>query len=251
MIYDQCSPELKNKLKGTSRYDASKKDNDVVALLMMIRSYCCQFNTLNDEYMSIVGGIKNLLYFFQKARMQANADYHKDFMVMVEVIEEYGGAGSLTYFPNMIKKELKSKKIDMDKASTSEMRDAKMIVRDKFLAALMLSGVNKSKYGKLKRSMAENYVTGTSKYPESPEVVLCILSAYTPSPGWNRRLKQEGGGGDEGAMFVQSDGRDNSWKKKILCHNCGKKGQKKRPTRVENKSVRTLKTTPTKEKISS
>ncbi len=105
MIYDQCSPELKNKLKGMSGYDTSKKDNDVVALLMMIRSYCCQFDTLIDEYMSIVGAIKNLLYFFQKT-MQANADYHKDFMAMVEVIEEFGGAGSLTYFRIMIKKEL-------------------------------------------------------------------------------------------------------------------------------------------------
>ncbi len=89
MIYDQCSPELKNKLKGMSWHDASKKDNDVVALLMMIRSYCCQFNTLNDEYMSIIGENKNLLYFVQKT-MHANADYHKDCMAMVEVIEEYG-----------------------------------------------------------------------------------------------------------------------------------------------------------------
>ncbi len=66
LIYDQCSPELKNKLKGTRGYDTSKKDIDVVALLMMIRSYCCQFNTLNDKYMLIIGAIKNLLYFFQK-----------------------------------------------------------------------------------------------------------------------------------------------------------------------------------------
>ncbi len=91
---------------------------------MMVRSYCCQFNTLSDEYMLIVGAIKNLLYFFQKT-MQANADYHKDLMAMVEVIEEYGGAGSERYFPNMIKKELDSKKINMDKASASKMRDAK------------------------------------------------------------------------------------------------------------------------------
>ncbi len=182
LIYDQCSLELKNKLKGTSRYDASKKDNDVVALLMMIGSYCCQFDTLNDEYTLIVGAIKDLLSFFQKTT-QVNMDFHKDFMAMVEVIEEYGGAGSLTYFPNMIKKELESKKIDMDKASVSEMRDAKKIVRDKFLAVLMLSGANREKYGKLKRSMAENYVTGTSKYPESPEVVLHIPSTYTPPPG--------------------------------------------------------------------
>jgi len=53
--------------------------------------------------MSIVGAIKNLLYFFQKL-IQSNSDYHEGFMAMVEVIEEYGGAGSLTYFPNMIKK---------------------------------------------------------------------------------------------------------------------------------------------------
>ncbi len=149
MIYDQCSLELKNKLKGTSRCDASKKDNDVVALLMMIRSYCCQLDTLNYEYISIIGAIKNLLYLFQKKK-QENADYHKDFMAMVEVIEEYGGAGSLTFFTNMIKKKLESKKIDMGKVSTSIMRDAQKIVGDKFQAAPMLSKVNREKYGKLK-----------------------------------------------------------------------------------------------------
>ncbi len=86
---------MKNKLEGTSRYNGSKRDSNVVLLLTMIRSSCYQFNTLNDEYMTIMGVLKNLLYFFQKTT-QSNADYHKDFMVVVEVIEEYGGAGSLT-----------------------------------------------------------------------------------------------------------------------------------------------------------
>jgi hypothetical protein len=44
----------------------------------------------------------------------------------------------------------------------------------------MLSVANRDKYGELKHSMAENYMTGTSEYPESPEVVLHILSKYTP-----------------------------------------------------------------------
>jgi hypothetical protein len=66
-------------------------------------------------------------------------------------------------------------------------------------------------------------VTGTSKYPKSPDVVLHTLSAYTLLPEWNRPLKQEGSGGDEGAMFVQLDGRDGSWKKNIFCHKQGKK----------------------------
>ena len=158
-------------------------------------------------------------------------------MAMVEVIEEYGGAGSLTFFTNMIKKKLESKKIDMGKVSTSIMRDAQKIVGDKFQAAPMLSKVNREKYGKLKRSMAENYVTRTRKYPKSPEVVLCILSAYTLPPGCNRCLKQEGCDRDNGAIFVQLDGRDDSWKKNIFCFNCGKKGHLKRecPNKKTNK----------------
>jgi hypothetical protein len=46
--------------------------------------------------MAIVAAIKNMFYFFQKAE-QSNADYHKDFMAMLKVIEEYGGAGSMTH----------------------------------------------------------------------------------------------------------------------------------------------------------
>jgi hypothetical protein len=43
---------------------------------------------------------------------------------MVEVIEEYRGAGSLTYFPNMIKKELTTTSIDMEKAIGDKMKEA-------------------------------------------------------------------------------------------------------------------------------
>jgi hypothetical protein len=52
--------------------------------------------------MAIVAAIKNLFYFFQKTE-QSNADYLEDFMAMHEVFEEYGGVGSMTHFPNMLK----------------------------------------------------------------------------------------------------------------------------------------------------
>ncbi len=56
--------------------------------------------------MAIVAAIKNLFYFFQKNN-QSNSDYHEGFIAL-EVIEEYGGAGSVMHFPNMLKKEIKS-----------------------------------------------------------------------------------------------------------------------------------------------
>jgi hypothetical protein len=143
---------------------------------------------------------------------------------MVEVIEEYGGAGLLTYYLNIIKKEViavKAPNNNMGATTGDETKEAKKVVRDEFLAALMLSGVNRDRYGDLKRSMAENYVTGTSKYPKSPEVGLRILNACVPPAGWNRCVKQ-GRGSEEGAMFAQSI--NDSGKNNITWHKCGKKG---------------------------
>ncbi len=97
----------------------------------------------------------------------------------------------LTHFPNMIKKELLSDNLDVTKATSDELKKARKKVREKFLAALMLDGANRDKYGNLKRSIQENYVTRMSKYPVSPEVVLRILNAYVPPAGWNRHMKQE------------------------------------------------------------
>jgi hypothetical protein len=63
LVYNQCSHELRVKLEGTSGYEASKRDNNLILLLAMIRGYCCQFDALNDEYVAIVMAIKNLLLF--------------------------------------------------------------------------------------------------------------------------------------------------------------------------------------------
>ncbi len=60
--------------------------------------------------------------------------------------------------------------------------------------------------------MKENFVTGTSTYPESPEAVLRILNAYVPPAGWNKRRQEAGVTSEEGAMFAQTgDGGDMYW----------------------------------------
>jgi hypothetical protein len=60
LIYDQCLPELKNKLEATDGFSGAKSTNNVAKLLTMIQGYCCQFDILNDKYMAIVAAIRNL-----------------------------------------------------------------------------------------------------------------------------------------------------------------------------------------------
>ncbi len=193
---------------------------------MMIRGYCCQFDLLSNEYVAIMVAIKNLFYFFQKVE-QSNADYHEAFMVMLELIEEYGGSGLMTHFPNMLKQELETEGTDMASTSTDEMKKAKKTVCEKFLADLMLSRANskRGKYNNLKRGMKEHFVTGTSTYPESPEAVLRILNAYQPPPGWNKRQQEAGSGIEEIVMFAQTSNEgDNLWKSRQNCYKYREKG---------------------------
>ncbi len=105
-------------------------------LLAMIQGYRCHFDLSSNKYMVIVAAIKNLFYFFQKGD-QSNADYCKDFMAMLEVIEECGSTGSLTHFPNQLKQELEGKGLDLSKASADKLKEGKKTVCKKFLAALM------------------------------------------------------------------------------------------------------------------
>ena len=78
----------------------------------------------------------------------------------------------MTHFPNMLKRELGADGINLSKATSDQVKEGKKTIRNKFLAALMLSGANRAKYNNLKRSMKENFVTEISKYPESSEAVL-------------------------------------------------------------------------------
>jgi hypothetical protein len=71
-------------------------------------------------------------------------------MAMLEVIEEYGGAGLMTHFPNMLKQELEANRIDLSEATNEQLKDGKKTVRKKFLAALMLNRANEAKYNNLK-----------------------------------------------------------------------------------------------------
>jgi hypothetical protein len=45
LVYNQCSPELKNKLERAEGYEKAKETKDIIQLLKMIHNYCCQFNS--------------------------------------------------------------------------------------------------------------------------------------------------------------------------------------------------------------
>jgi hypothetical protein len=72
-------------------------------------------------------------------------------------------------------------------------------------AALLISGADRRKYGKLKDELANNYLLGTDQYPDTFEKALRILgNNQTTTNSLPYRLSPN----DTGVAFLQRGGRD-------------------------------------------
>ncbi len=70
-------------------------------------------------------------------------------------------------------------------------------VADAVKAALLISGADKRRYGRLKEQLANNYFLGTDQYPDTLEKASRILGNYQVAkwpPFGDRRNTNEGGG---------------------------------------------------------
>ena len=70
-------------------------------------------------------------------------------------------------------------------------------VADAVKAALLISGADKRRYGRLKEQLANNYLLGTDQYPDTLEKASRILGNYQVAKGppfEDRKNTNEGGG---------------------------------------------------------
>jgi hypothetical protein len=93
LVWGQCSPELRNKLKSAPNYAAISGTQDVVQLLILIRGFCCAFDDQCQGTWSLQQAKKKAFLYVQKPGM-ANADYMEEFMAIIGVVETYGGNGA-------------------------------------------------------------------------------------------------------------------------------------------------------------
>ncbi len=79
----------------------------------------------------------------------------------------------------------------------AEQTAAEEEVADAVKAALLISGADKRRYGRLKEQLANNYLLGTDQYPDTLEKASMILGNYQVakgSPFGDRRNTNKGGG---------------------------------------------------------
>ena len=248
IIYHQCSTHLKNELEASDVFPKIRADQDVIGLLRMIQGFCCSYDARIQSVMATVASHKKLFMFYQKDGMDNHA-YHREFLAHVETIETYGGDGSVGVTPNFVAAKIKEMAaetppliVDAKNPTPAERAAAIKIVRDEYLAALMLNGCNKERYHKLRVDLKNDFAFGDDRYPKTVDQCLSLLNRWGNSTNHNPRPRaqqqnqaQQEAKPEEALVFAQKDSHTGSGtKSKKSSASTSSSSQSTTPKRITN-----------------
>ncbi len=93
---------------------------------------------------------------------------------------------------------------NVNSITDAERRATEQEVSDTVKAALVISGADKQRYGKLKDELANNYLLGTDQYPDTFDKAVRILGNYQTS---RVNMPYRANPNDTGVAFLQRGGQ--------------------------------------------
>ena len=219
-MWEQCSIELKAKLKGEVGFEAVETARDPLELRNRIQRVCCGFEAHRMKYYAIAQAIKRLLLFFQHKDM-SNEDYYEQFLALWDIVIQFGG--SVNNHTTLIDARaaeiaLINNRIDANGDGDPNGNDqaaALTEVDEKMKACYMLSGANNIKFASLKDWLENQYTMGINQYPNNCESLLGMMDNFRatnyPPPSYrgdrDSRQQVSRSGDEDGLAYIQ-DGVD-------------------------------------------
>ncbi len=217
LVYDQCSPALQTKLKGQDDYNNVEANQDVVGLMELIRGICCKYDASSEPVMSLVQA-KRRVYTCYQGQKQTNDEYAEELEAYADVVEAYGGqfGNEPGYLDAVLVNSVRAR--DPRNPTAQELDNARAILRDNMMAAMLISGADNTRFRSLKMELRNQYSQGQDNYPRTMAKALDILNGYqNPNNRYVGRAANAGG-----VAFTQvNQGGAN---RRGNCYACGEPG---------------------------
>jgi hypothetical protein len=203
ILQEQCSPAVKEKLKGHEDWERVERDYSLHELIGMIRDVCVGFASHEHGTYTAVQAMKTL-FLFQQRDGQAPEDYVRDLESLSRSAEHYGGSLG-DAFPGLVQRKLVGANWVADQANITdaERTRAKEEIGEEVLASLIVSGSNNKKYSPLKKTLKNEWLTGGDRYPKTRNAASTLLANYEV-PVYQHRYQQPRN--DEAVAFLQAGG---------------------------------------------
>jgi len=179
-VYDQCSQEVKDKLEATDNWESIQRDQSLHDLVNKIERICVGFDDHKQEVFNLVQALKTLFLYSQSDK-ETVEQYGRNFRALWETVEAFGGSPGI--HQGMIEAMLKdpTRVMNVGKPTVAEINATEDDATEAVKAALLISGADKIRFGRLKDELANNYLLGTDQYPDTFEKAVRILGNYQTS----------------------------------------------------------------------
>ena len=168
ILWNQCSKQVKIQVKTADDYDARSESCDSLWLLKAIKGICYSFQDQKNKFIAI-DKAKTAIYTFHQGTDMTLADYQKEFLNMIDVLEHYGG--SFADDPALIKECFIS-------GRTKE--EARKAAREGAIATAFTLRASKDRYGDLLIDLENQFSLGQDQYPDTMGEAFSLLANYKP-----------------------------------------------------------------------
>jgi len=212
-VWEQCSVELKAKLKGEQGFSAMDTAPNSLELRNRIKKMCCGFEAHKMKFYALTQAIKKLVMFYQRPNM-SNEEYSRQFQALWDTVVQFGG--DIANHPTLIANRAKEIAADNNRtlgiANQSDTKEATTDVENGLKACFMLGGANKEKHKDLKDYLENEYTMNQDddKYPRTIQSLLDKMNNFRSAgkaTKWTNK-KQLQRDNDDGLAFVQEGEED-------------------------------------------
>ena len=210
-IWDMCTPGLRKKLQDLQTFDAMQAERNPVDLLQAVSNSVCGREEHKQPVYSLMELHKSL-YLFHQTPHQSNQDYADGFEALWDSLEAQGGCTWRQ--PGLIEDRTAAVATENGRAgqpNNADVAEAEEWVKERYKAALMLSGADHNRHNSLRIYLENRYtVDRADEYPANTRRLLSSLNnlrserVVIRAPPRNQR----GNEGDGRPNFVQVDEGD-------------------------------------------
>jgi hypothetical protein len=163
-MYDQCSQEVRDKLKATRDWETLQATQSFDELIRRMEKICVGFDDHKQSVFNLVQSLKTL-FLHSQSEKETVEEYARNFRSLWDTVEAFGGSPGI--HQGLVQAELKRK--GLTSPTDAEIEAAEDMAIEQVKAALLISGADRRKFGKLKDELANNYLLGTDQYPDTLE----------------------------------------------------------------------------------
>jgi hypothetical protein len=219
-VYDQCSQEVRDKLKATKDWEVVQSQQSLHELIRRIKKICVGFDDHKQSAFNLVQSLK-MLFLYSQSDKETVEENTRNFRSLWDTVEAFGGSPGIQ--DGLVAEALRRRNIT--NPTPTELSEAEDVSIEQVKAAMLISGASRQQYGKLKDELANDYLLGSDHYPDTLEKAARILANYQNT---RTSAPYRVSGNKTGVAFLQRGGRGGQ--------GTGRRGQEGRGTKAEAKT---------------